>query len=197
MPKEKTKPRGRPRKFDPEQAVSVAQCLFHERGYDEVSVADVTDALGIKAPSFYAAFGSKSELYERVIVRYAADGAVPLHELLSADRPVAECLAAVLEEAARRYGNNPRARGCIVLEGCGSNDRVARMSARVAHAAAESVIFDYIAVRHPKLARELTEYISTVMIGLSAKARRGQSLEQLLSTAHMASRVLESSLSAC
>lgn len=196
MPKQITKPRGRPRKFDPEQAVSVAQCLFHARGYDEVSVADVTDALGIKTPSFYAAFGSKVGLYERVIERYADHGAVPLKELLSADLPVADCLAAVLEEAAKRYGTNPQATGCIVLEGCGSNDQEARMSARAAHAVAESVIFDYIVARHPEQARELTEYISTVMIGLSAKSRQGQSLEQLLSTARVASRVLNSALSA-
>lgn len=196
MPKEMAKPRGRPRKFDPEQAVSVAQGLFHARGYDEVSVADVTNAVGIKTPSFYAAFGSKVGLYERVIQRYADHGAVPLKELLSADRPVADSLAAVLEEAARRYGADPQATGCIVLEGCGSNDREARMSARAAHAVAESVIFDYIAARHPEQARELTEYISTVMIGLSAKARQGQSPGPLLSTARMASRILKSALSA-
>ena len=196
MPKEISKPRGRPRKFDPEEAVAVAQCLFHARGYDEVSVADVTDALGIKTPSFYAAFGSKAGLYARVIERYADHGAVPLKELLSADLPVADSLAAVLEEAARRYCADPQATGCIVLEGCGSNDREARMSARAARAVAENVIFDYIAARYPEQARDLTEYISTVMIGLSAKARQGQSLEQLLSTTRLASGVPKSALSA-
>ena len=32
------------RNFDPEHAVAVAQGLFHAKGYDAVSVADVTDA---------------------------------------------------------------------------------------------------------------------------------------------------------
>ena len=58
----RSRTRGRPRKFDPEAAVATAQQLFHERGYDAVSVADVTDALGINPPSFYAAFGSKAGL---------------------------------------------------------------------------------------------------------------------------------------
>ncbi|EBS2214731.1 TetR/AcrR family transcriptional regulator, partial [Salmonella enterica subsp. enterica serovar Newport] len=45
---------GRPRQFDPEQAIETAQHLFHSRGYDAVSVADLTKAFGINPPSFYA-----------------------------------------------------------------------------------------------------------------------------------------------
>ncbi|VEI41546.1 TetR family transcriptional regulator [Citrobacter youngae] len=41
---------GRPRNFDPEQAVATVQRLFHAHGYDTVSVADVTQVLGIKPP---------------------------------------------------------------------------------------------------------------------------------------------------
>lgn len=43
---------GRPRQFDPEQAIETAQHLFHSRGYDAVSVADLTKAFGINPPSF-------------------------------------------------------------------------------------------------------------------------------------------------
>lgn len=38
---------GRPRQFDAEQAIETAQRLFHARGYDAVSVADLTCAFGI------------------------------------------------------------------------------------------------------------------------------------------------------
>lgn len=41
---------GRPRQFDPEQAIETAQHLFHSRGYDAVSVADLTKAFGINPP---------------------------------------------------------------------------------------------------------------------------------------------------
>ena len=51
---------GRPRRFAPEQAVSAAKVLFHQKGFDAVSVAEVTDYLGINPPSLYAAFGSKA-----------------------------------------------------------------------------------------------------------------------------------------
>ncbi|STT79561.1 TetR family transcriptional regulator [Klebsiella pneumoniae] len=108
---------GRPRQFDAEQAIETAQRLFHARGYDAVSVADLTQAFGINPPSFYAAFGSKLGLYTRVLQRYSQTGAIPIDALLRDDQPVAASLIAVLQEAARRYVADPAAAGCLVLEG--------------------------------------------------------------------------------
>jgi TetR/AcrR family transcriptional repressor for divergent bdcA len=184
------KPRGRPRRFDPEAAVGIAQQLFHARGYDAVSVADLTTALGINPPSFYAAFGSKSGLYARVLERYNGANAVPLATLLRDDRPVAECLAAVLEEAARYYAANPEAAGCLVLEGVRCDDQGARQAALAYNLAAEDVIRDYVAARCPEQAEQLTDFVSTTMSGLSAKARTGHGVDQLLATARLAALAL-------
>lgn len=186
----KVRGRGRPRRFDPDEAVATAQQLFHARGYDAVSVADVTEALGINPPSFYAAFGNKAGLYARVLDRWAIAGAVPLSEILRADRPVAECLAKGLEEAARRYAADPAAAGCIVLEGTRCNDAEAREAARAFNLAAEDMIRDYVAARHPEDAERVTDFVSTTMSGLSAKARHGHSVEQLLATARLAGLAL-------
>ncbi len=182
--------RGRPRRFDPEEAVAIAQQLFHARGYDAVSVADVTEALGINPPSFYAAFGSKAGLYARILDRWAGKGAIPLGDILRPDRPVADCLAALLEEAARRYAADPNATGCLVLEGIRCNDPEAREAARSFNLAAERVIRDYIAARHPKDAERAADFVATIMAGLSAKARSGHSLDQLLATARLAALAL-------
>ncbi|MFW7340379.1 TetR/AcrR family transcriptional regulator [Pollutimonas sp. H1-120] len=190
------RPRGRPRKFDVDEAIATAQSLFHSRGYEAVSVSDVTETLGINTPSFYSAFRSKAGLYERVINRYADHGAVPLADILRPDRPVADCIIAMLEEAARRYATDPAATGCIVLEGCRCNDEEARDLARAAHGAAAEVIRSYIAARHPSDAAQLTEYISTLMIGLSAQARAGKGLDTLLETVRVASYAIAAALRA-
>lgn len=182
-----TRPRGRPRRFDPEQAVDAAKHLFHAQGYDAVSVADVTDALGINPPSFYAAFGNKGGLYRRVLDRYAETSAIPLDDHLLPERPVAAALAAVLEDAARRYAADPAATGCLVLEGTRCNDNEAREAARAFHAAAEDKIRRYIAARHPDEAERLTDFISATMAGLSAMARNGHDLDRLLASARLAS----------
>lgn len=186
--------RGRPRGFDPEQAVATAQQLFHARGYDAVSVADLTEALGINPPSFYAAFGNKAGLYARVLERYADTGAIPLTELLRPDRPVAGCLLAVLEEAARRYAADPAAAGCVVVEGTRCDDREAREAALVYNRAAEAAIRQYVAARYPADAERMTDFVSTTMFGLSAKARNGHGLDQLLATARLAGLSLAQAL---
>jgi TetR/AcrR family transcriptional repressor for divergent bdcA len=186
--------RGRPRRFDPDQAVATAQRLFHARGYDAVSVADVTEALGINPPSFYAAFGNKAGLYARILDRYAGTDAIPFADLLRPDRPVAEALAALLEEAARRYAANPDATGCLVLEGTRCNDLEAREAACAFHAAAEEMVRRYIAARHPEEAERLTDFVSTTMAGLSAKARNGLGLDRLLAAARLAGLAIAQAL---
>ncbi|MVA82223.1 TetR family transcriptional regulator [Agrobacterium vitis] len=194
MTTEISRSRGRPRRFDADQAVATAQALFHARGYDGLSVSDVTEALGINPPSFYAAFGSKVGLYAKVLDRYAETNAIPLEDLLRSDRPVAECLASLLEEAARRYASNSAAPGCMVLEGTRSNDMTAREAACVFYTAAEQMIRAYIAARHPDQAERWSDFVVTAMAGLSARARMGQSLDRLLATAHLAGSALTSSM---
>ena len=185
------RPRGRPRRFDPDQAVATAQRLFHARGYDAVSVADLTEALGINPPSFYAAFGNKAGLYSRVLDRWTSTGAIPWGEVLRPDRPVAECLAAMLEEAARRYAADPAAAGCLVIEGTRCNTPEAREAARALSAAAEDKIRHFVAATHPEVAERLADYVVTVMTGLSTMAREGHGLDRLLATARLASLPFE------
>lgn len=196
MTTQQARTRGRPRSFDPDEAVATAQGLFHARGYDGVSVADIIEVLGINPPSFYAAFGSKAALYARVLERYDRTGAIPLASLLRRDRPVAECLAAGLEEAARYYAADPGAAGCLVVEGTRCNDYGAREAARAYNRAAEDVIRSFIAERHPAEADHLTDFVATTMFGLSAKAREGHSLDQLLATARLAGTALEKAVPA-
>lgn len=195
MTTEISRARGRPRRFDPEEAVATAQQLFHAKGYDAVSVADLTKALHINPPSFYAAFGSKAALYSRILDRYAETGAIPLQQILRADRPVAESLAEVLDFAARTYAD-PAASGCMVLEGTRSNEAQAREAACVFHVASQRVIRNFIAQRHPADADRLADFVCTTMAGLSASARHGQSLERLQSTARLAGMALAQALPA-
>lgn len=190
----KSKVRGRPRRFDPQEAVATAQALFHEHGYDGVSVTDVTKALGINPPSFYAAFDSKAGLFARVLDRWSQTGAIPFAEILRDDRPVAEALAHLLEEAARRYADVSGATGCLVIENTRSNDPEARVAASALNRGAEESIRRYVAARHPQDAERVTDFVSVVMCGLSAKARNGHGLDRLLATARLAASALSLTL---
>jgi hypothetical protein len=59
LPAKKALPRGRPRQFDRPEAIRQALNLFWERGYEGVSTAELTRAMGIASPSLYLAFGDK------------------------------------------------------------------------------------------------------------------------------------------
>ncbi|WP_102960353.1 TetR/AcrR family transcriptional regulator [Mangrovicella endophytica] len=189
-----SRPRGRPRRFDPDEAVATAKHLFQAHGYDAVSVTDVTEALGINPPSFYSAFGSKLGLYTRILDLYADTGAIPFEDILRPERPVPEGLAALLEEAARRYAADPATAGCLVVEGTRCNDAQAREAARAYNVAAEDMIKAYIAARHPEEADRLTDFVATTMFGLSAKARSGHGADQLLATARLAAAAIRQAL---
>jgi AcrR family transcriptional regulator len=63
---------GRPREFDRDAALEAAMLLFWRKGFAATSMNDLCDAMGVRSPSLYAAFGSKEKLYLEVIERYAA-----------------------------------------------------------------------------------------------------------------------------
>ncbi|WP_306209103.1 TetR/AcrR family transcriptional regulator [Actinoplanes sp. RD1] len=109
-------PRGRQREFDADQALDRAVDVFWRQGYDGTSITDLTASLGISAPSLYAAFGNKRQLFDKVMDRYMATRLVRRAQALSLDDPV---------EAARRYlqgvvrdGTMPdHPQGCLMVGG--------------------------------------------------------------------------------
>ena len=50
--------RGRPRRFDRDAALQTMMEIFWARGYEGAQLTDLTAAIGIAPPSFYAAFQS-------------------------------------------------------------------------------------------------------------------------------------------
>ena len=62
--------RGRPRLFDEEEALEELTALFWRKGYAQTSVTDLVEASGVHKPSLYRVFGSKEELFAKVLRRY-------------------------------------------------------------------------------------------------------------------------------
>lgn len=185
--KSDTKPgRGRPRAFDPEAALDVGQRLFHAAGYDGVGLSALTDALGIKPPSFYMAFGSKAAFFERVLERYARTE-IALADVLQAGRPPVDALADLLERAARTYARDPERPGCLVLEAArGNGESESAVLARRTAEGRRAQVRVFVAATHPEVADVVTDFISTVMSGMSASAREGMGESRLLGVSRVA-----------
>ena len=63
---------GRPLEFDPEKAIESAMEVFWCKGYEATSMTDLLDAMNISKSSLYQTFGSKQQLFEHCLARYAA-----------------------------------------------------------------------------------------------------------------------------
>ncbi len=63
--------RGRPREYDPEEALAAALGEFRRRGYTATSLDHLSDATKMARPSLYAAFGNKFEIYRKAVRQYS------------------------------------------------------------------------------------------------------------------------------
>jgi TetR/AcrR family transcriptional repressor of nem operon len=61
----------RTRTFDPAAALTRAVDLFSSKGYSETSMEDIVQATGVSRYGLYGTFGSKRELFEQALKRYA------------------------------------------------------------------------------------------------------------------------------
>ncbi len=182
--------RGRPRCFDAEAGVVTAARLFHERGYDSVGVAELTRAIGISPPSFYAAYGSKAGLLERVLEHYASHEAGFVSEALAGPGPLADAAHRLFVAAARAYSACDVARGCLVLEGMRNCiDPEVAAQERAAHSAFLDGLRSWLgrAGLASDTATVLADYMLTILSGLSSQARTGATTEALERSAEIAS----------
>jgi AcrR family transcriptional regulator len=110
-----TASRGRPRSFDRAAALDRAMQVFWQRGYEGTSLSDLTAAMGINAPSLYAAFGAKEALFTEAVDLYQSiEGAASQRAL--DDAPTAKAgFAALLRYHAAHYAAPDRPPGCMVI----------------------------------------------------------------------------------
>ena len=97
--------RGRPRTFDPDTALRQALEQFWERGYEGTSLHDLARAMGIASASIYACFGTKEDLFRKVMALYGTTSGGPprraLYEHPTARAAVHAMLRAVADEITR------------------------------------------------------------------------------------------------
>jgi len=185
---------GRPRSFDIDAALEVGQKLFHERGYDGVSLSDLTSALGIAAPSFYAAFSSKAAFFQQILDRHA-NAALPIDEFLVEGRTLTEAIEEFLVKRAVTYSESSVAKGCLVLNATrGCSDAYASAAAEQIAENGQLRMRERIAELRPDLSEPISDLVAAIMHGLSALARQGWSTNRLVDVARNAALSVRSML---
>ncbi|AMP04595.1 TetR/AcrR family transcriptional regulator [Collimonas pratensis] len=114
--KENKRARGRPRAYDPEQALDNARDVFWQLGYGGSSLDDLSSATGMNRPSLYAAFGDKHALYLQTLERYVERSRQAMIGVMSGDLPLAQALLRVYQLALGMYlPPGSAARGCLLI----------------------------------------------------------------------------------
>jgi AcrR family transcriptional regulator len=184
--------RGRPRGFDRDAALESAMKLFWERGYDGTSLEDLLQAMGgLTPPSFYAAFGSKEQLFKEAIDLYKCTvGDAPPRALERS--PVRDGIAGMLRAALDTFDNASVGRGCLAVLGAMTRTR----TNAAAHDCLRTMRRMPTEMIRKRLKRAIAEgelpagiptddiaaFYTTIMHGMAVQARDGVPRRMLLAT---------------
>ncbi len=134
---DKPKKRGRPRAYDPGEAIARAADAFWKAGYSGTSLDDLAAATGMNRPSLYAAFGDKRDLYLKTLEYYRDESRLLVRKVVEDDPPLREFLTRFYKVALDIYlQGEGRARGCYSI---GTAATEAAVDARVRAFLAESM----------------------------------------------------------
>ena len=110
---------GRPLSFNRDAALEQAMLTFWRHGYETTSIVDLTTAMGVTAPSLYAAFGNKKRLFLEAARRYAGDPGV-LARALDAALNARDAAREMLTAAAAAFTGEATPRGCLLASATAS-----------------------------------------------------------------------------
>ncbi|PVX78754.1 TetR/AcrR family transcriptional regulator [Paraburkholderia unamae] len=114
--KKDSRPRGRPRAYDPQEALARARDTFWRNGYTGTSLDDLSEATGMNRPSLYGAFGDKHALYLQTVERYVEAGRNAMDAALDGALPLRDALLRVFDGALGWYlPPGDTARGCLLI----------------------------------------------------------------------------------
>ncbi|MEM8837344.1 MAG: helix-turn-helix domain-containing protein, partial [Pseudomonadota bacterium] len=105
--------------------VATAHCLFAERGYDGVSIAEIAGSLGITKQALLHHFGSKEKLYGLVLEDLSKRFDVIVRPHLEAERPASEQFLAILRDLYRILNNEMHDARLIVRDLLDNQGRIA------------------------------------------------------------------------
>lgn len=174
---------GRPRTFDRDAALLIAMERFWRDGYEATTVAKLTAEMGITAPSLYAAFGDKDQLFDASAGCYYDN--VTLQTEKALDQPTArEAIIEVMWTTAAAHTDTASPPGCFIL----TEPRLAlqrellttQIARRWERGIAEGDVTSTMS------AEDVAGFVVAVLAGMSARARDGGTRAEVNSIVELA-----------
>jgi AcrR family transcriptional regulator len=196
-PQPTSRPRGRPRGFNRDEALADAMETFWRRGYEGASIADLTEAMGITPQSLYAAFGSKAALYREALAEYRRRMGAANVRALTEEPSAVTALDRVLRQTAYEFSRPSHPSGCMIstaaLAVASENEPIAdhlRDLRAGSLAAFKKRIEQAVASGEFKPETDpeaLARFLGAIIQGMAVQARDGADAAALLGIADLAS----------
>jgi AcrR family transcriptional regulator len=193
-----SRPRGRPRLFDKDDALTTIQRIFWENGYSATSLDQISAETKINRPSLYATFGSKKDMYIKCLEHFAEMMGKRTEAAILSETDISRGLEKVFMQAMEIY--RPKASksdggpmGCFVTctapSEAGADEEIKEVLKMVLdkidqtmRETVEAAIKDQKV--QPKQTAKITgNLLGCLLNGLSLRARSGTSRDELELTA--------------
>jgi len=106
---------GRPREFDPDEALDAAMEAFWAKGYEATSLMDLVSATGLHKGSLYKAFGDKHSLFIQALKRYLQSMRRAKDEKLAGAKSPLDGIRAVMHAMVEFFDDSPSPMGCMAI----------------------------------------------------------------------------------
>lgn len=186
---------GRPLSFDRDAALAQAMLVFWRHGYETTSLSDLTSAMAINAPSLYAAFGDKKQLFLEAVRLYVS-GPVNAETIIDEAPTARDAAAGLLDASAVGFTGAETPRGCLLAsstiscsaKGADVQVELATIRGRIEARLKDRILRDKTSGGLPADADPgaLAGHVMAVIQGMSTLARDGASRRKLRQVAAVA-----------
>ncbi len=157
--------------------------LFWQKGYESTTVHDLTSAMGITAPSLYAAFGDKEQLYLEVVERYSNNAGEHTIDFLNQHASAHDAVRALLVDVCKTMSDPDTPTGCMLVNSA-ANSAVASQRIQQAVADCRQAAQSDLTQRIERGIREgdvpahvnaamLARFYVTIITGIAIQSREG------------------------
>lgn len=105
----------RVKKFNEEETLNKAMCLFWRNGFHATSMQDLVNYLGINRASIYDTYGGKKELFDSAFAHYRAVNRKQLKTFLESQESVKEGFRKLFENGISDAVCDTERKGCFVI----------------------------------------------------------------------------------
>lgn len=191
---------GRPRSFDKDEALKKAMHVFWEKGYEGTTMADLIESIGMKAPSIYAAFGNKDAIFKEVVRCYLPVVVEGQLSALNSSSKIYKAVENTLKACVGLYTCDDNPHTCLIMTAAintapeHSEHIETLRSLREKYKSAWEKRFKQAKLEQQLSADanpgELAEYFTTLIQGMTIKAKDGASRDALISVTNIALKTL-------